>query len=110
MVTVIAARPNQSGKCTLITFSESIGTTSRTEFDVTDRSGIKPGEPKWANYVKGPIANFTCWYRFEYLSICIACNVDTVVKLQAKDKKKKMYRDCDNFYDRLKKEINLHLL
>ncbi|XP_012256438.2 galactokinase-like [Athalia rosae] len=60
MITVIAARPNQSPKCVLITMSDAIGTISRTEFDISNRDALKPGEPKWANYIKGPIANFTC--------------------------------------------------
>lgn len=60
MVTVIAARPNQSSKCVLITMSTEIGNVSRAEFDISNRREMKPGEPKWANYVKGPIANFTC--------------------------------------------------
>lgn len=60
MVTVIAAKPNQSRRCVIITLSESIGNISRAEFDINNRDEIKPGEPKWANYVKGPIANFTC--------------------------------------------------
>ncbi|XP_015511364.1 galactokinase [Neodiprion lecontei] len=60
MVTVIAARPNQSHRCVVITMSGSIGHVDRAEFDISNRDEMKSGEPKWANYVKGPIANFTC--------------------------------------------------
>lgn len=57
MVTVIAGRPDQSTKCTVVSLSDAVDSPSRAEFDVTELS--KPGVPKWANYVKGCIANFS---------------------------------------------------
>ncbi|XP_043289246.1 galactokinase-like [Venturia canescens] len=59
MVTVIAGKPNDHKKCTIISVSGAIA-TSKAEFDVSSREAVKPGEPKWANYVKGCIANFHC--------------------------------------------------
>lgn len=58
MVTIIAGKPASSKMCKIISMSESIGTQSIAEFDSTSRDTMKAGEPKWANYVKGCIANF----------------------------------------------------
>ncbi|XP_015108477.1 galactokinase isoform X2 [Diachasma alloeum] len=59
MVTVIAGKPNGTNICTIISAS-SAGTmsVSKAEFDISEPAAIKPGEPKWANYVKGCIVNF----------------------------------------------------
>ncbi|KAG7189460.1 hypothetical protein KM043_017156 [Ampulex compressa] len=59
MVTVIAGKPNNTNKCKIISLSNSIG-PSQVEFEAGKRELIKPGEPKWANYIKGCIAHFTC--------------------------------------------------
>ena len=58
MVTVLAGKPSSSKCCKIISVSESIGTQRVAEFDSSNRETMKPGEPKWANYVKGCIANF----------------------------------------------------
>ncbi|XP_057330241.1 galactokinase-like [Microplitis mediator] len=58
MVTIIVGKVNGNKNCTIVSTSKSITTTSKLEFDVSDRSKIAPGEPKWANYVKGCIAYF----------------------------------------------------
>ncbi|XP_014214657.1 galactokinase-like [Copidosoma floridanum] len=60
VVTVIAGRPNDNTKsCKIVSLCEAIGTQSTAEFDCSSRETMKPGEPKWANYVKGCIANFS---------------------------------------------------
>lgn len=58
MVTVIAGKPNNTLKCKIISSSDAIGSLSEVEFDISNRKTMKPGEPKWANYVKGCIADF----------------------------------------------------
>lgn len=58
MVTMIVGKKNNSTTCKIISMSTSIGGQSVAEFNCADREAIKPGEPKWANYVKGCIANF----------------------------------------------------
>ncbi|XP_034940508.1 galactokinase-like [Chelonus insularis] len=58
LVTVIAGKPNGTNKCVIISTNESITTVSKIEFDVSNRESIKPGEPKWANYMKGCMVNF----------------------------------------------------
>lgn len=58
MVTIIAAKPTESFQCSIISMSESLASTSKAEFTIEKRELIKPGEPKWANYMKGVIANF----------------------------------------------------
>lgn len=58
MVTIIAAKPTESFQCSIISMSESLKSTSKAEFTIEKRELIKPGEPKWANYMKGVIANF----------------------------------------------------
>ncbi|XP_001600084.1 galactokinase [Nasonia vitripennis] len=58
MVTMIVGKKNNSITCKIFSLSTSIGGQSVAEFNCVDREAIKPGEPKWANYVKGCIANF----------------------------------------------------
>lgn len=58
MVTVIAGRPTKSTKAVIVSMSDVVGSNSRAEFDISERSKITVGEPKWANYVKGCIATF----------------------------------------------------
>ncbi|XP_063973064.1 galactokinase-like [Diachasmimorpha longicaudata] len=59
MVTVIAGKPNGTNICTIISASSAVTSVSKAEFDISEPAAIKPGEPKWANYVKGCIVNFT---------------------------------------------------
>ncbi|CAD6215644.1 GSCOCG00000456001-RA-CDS [Cotesia congregata] len=58
MVTMIVGKLNGKSTCTIVSTSKSITTISKIEFEVSDRSKVVPGEPKWANYVKGCIAFF----------------------------------------------------
>ncbi|EZA56469.1 hypothetical protein DMN91_010242 [Ooceraea biroi] len=60
MVTVIAGKSHSGRKITIISSSDAIGGTNEFEFEAGSRADIKPGEPKWANYIKGCIANFIC--------------------------------------------------
>nr|XP_031831763.1 galactokinase-like isoform X2 [Nomia melanderi] len=60
MVTVIAGKRNNTNKCKIISLNESLDSGNWVEFESSPRNNIKPGEPKWANYVKGCIANFLC--------------------------------------------------
>jgi len=60
MVTMIAGKPHDGVKTKLVSMSDVVGTTNESEFEARSRANIKPGEPKWANYVKGCIANFIC--------------------------------------------------
>lgn len=58
MVTIIAAKPSLSLDCKIISLSESLKSPSKSEFKIENKNSIEPGEPKWANYMKGVIANF----------------------------------------------------
>lgn len=58
MVTVIAGGYNNTKKHKITSFSETVGFQDSTEFEAGSRDSIKPGQPKWANYVKGCIATF----------------------------------------------------
>ena len=60
MVTVIAGKANQSSVCKIISFCDTVGTRNCVEFDISNRSALKAGEPTWANYVKGCVAKFLC--------------------------------------------------
>ncbi|XP_076763902.1 galactokinase [Xylocopa sonorina] len=60
MVTVIAGKLADTNKCKIFSLSEAIGLENYAEFEIASRKNIKPGEPKWANYVKGCIVNFIC--------------------------------------------------
>ena len=56
MVTVVVGRESQDGKSQVYTMSEAADEPHLVEFVVKD--GLQPGTPKWANYIKGVIANF----------------------------------------------------
>ncbi|XP_024942026.1 galactokinase isoform X3 [Cephus cinctus] len=59
MITVIAGKSNNTTKCKIISLSDAISLERDVEFS-TSKEDLKAGEPKWANYVKGCIANFPC--------------------------------------------------
>lgn len=58
MVTIIAGKPNNRKQCKIISLNDNIGASCQIEFDLSVRENIKPGEPKWANYLKGCIVQF----------------------------------------------------
>lgn len=60
MVTMIAGKSHDGRRSKIISSSDVIDVTNKFEFEAGKRTDIKPGEPKWANYIKGCIANFTC--------------------------------------------------
>lgn len=60
MVTVIVGKSHPGKKTRIFSLSDVVGTVNEFEFEAGCRTDIKPGEPKWANYIKGCIANFIC--------------------------------------------------
>ncbi|GAB1860454.1 galactokinase [Camponotus japonicus] len=60
MITMIAGKSHDGRKSKIISASDIVDATNEFEFEAGKRSDIKPGEPKWANYIKGCIANFIC--------------------------------------------------
>lgn len=60
MVTVIAGKLGDDNKYKIFSLDKSIGQSNYYEFEATSRKNIKPGEPKWVNYIKGCIAHFVC--------------------------------------------------
>lgn len=58
MVTVVVGKANGTNNCKILSTSTSITTSSIAEFDISNREALKPGDPKWANYMKGCIAKF----------------------------------------------------
>lgn len=63
MVTVIAGKLSNAEKCKIISLDDTVVFENQVEFEVSPRESIEPGEPKWANYIKGCIANFVCELR-----------------------------------------------
>ncbi|KAL3274425.1 hypothetical protein HHI36_015813 [Cryptolaemus montrouzieri] len=56
--TVIVGRPITGTKATIISSaSEAKSAAESHTFDIS-KDAIKPGEPKWANYIKGVLANY----------------------------------------------------
>ncbi|KOX68891.1 Galactokinase [Melipona quadrifasciata] len=53
MITLIVGKRNNLEKCNIVSLSEVVSSENHVEFEVSSRKNIKPGEPKWANYVKG---------------------------------------------------------
>ncbi|KAL0122514.1 hypothetical protein PUN28_007312 [Cardiocondyla obscurior] len=60
MVTLIVGRSHDGDKTRILSLSDVVGDASEFEFEARSRADLKPGEPKWANYVKGCISNFIC--------------------------------------------------
>ncbi|XP_072766973.1 galactokinase isoform X1 [Anoplolepis gracilipes] len=60
MVTVIVGKAHDGRKTKIISSSNVVDAVNEFEFEAGKRADIKPGEPKWANYIKGCIANFIC--------------------------------------------------
>ena len=57
--TVIVGLRNDTEKCKLVTCADVGEESSSVEFDAPkEDKPLEPGEPKWANYVKGVIAQF----------------------------------------------------
>ena len=60
MITVIVGKSHNDKKTRIFSLSNVVGNINEFEFKAGSRADIKPGEPKWANYIKGCIANFIC--------------------------------------------------
>ena len=59
MVTLVVGVRTNEKVCHVKTISETVDHPTTTQFDIpTTESPLKPGNPKWANYVKGVVANF----------------------------------------------------
>lgn len=58
-VTVFVGKRTDSGQCRVLTTAEGADEPKYTEFPApTKDAPLTPGKPKWANYVKGVVANF----------------------------------------------------
>ncbi|XP_071954544.1 galactokinase-like isoform X2 [Antedon mediterranea] len=59
MVTVLVGSKTNSGMCTVITTAEGVDEPKQVEFALpTSEIPLLPGEPAWANYVKGVVQNY----------------------------------------------------
>nr|CAD7446880.1 unnamed protein product [Timema bartmani] len=58
MVTVVVGKKNGSDICRVVTTCEAADAPLKAEFFAPSKDPPKPGTPKWANYVKGVLANF----------------------------------------------------
>lgn len=59
LVSVFVGRKNDSDTCRLLTLTQGVDEPRYVEFPVpTEASPLKPGSPKWANYVKGVITYY----------------------------------------------------
>ena len=59
MVTVIVGRNNDLNCCRILTTAEEFSGTKLLEFPLPEnRKDLEPGEPFWANYVKGVVAHY----------------------------------------------------
>jgi len=65
MVTIIVGRKTESGQCSIVAAVPEADEPRKVEFPVPSKHTILPGTPKWANYVKGVIANFHAASKFE---------------------------------------------
>ncbi|KAH3862248.1 galactokinase-like [Dreissena polymorpha] len=59
LVTVFVGRKNGSTQCRVETLSQGVDAPTYAEFPVpSEQTALKPGLPKWVNYVKGVVANY----------------------------------------------------
>lgn len=58
LVTVIVGKKIDGDKCVVVSGAKEADKPTRVEFPVPSKESIKPGKPKWANYVKGVVQNF----------------------------------------------------
>jgi galactokinase len=58
MVTILVGRKTSSGVCSIVAAVPETDEPRKVEFPVPTKQALLPGSPKWANYVKGVIANF----------------------------------------------------
>nr|XP_056717736.1 galactokinase [Euleptes europaea] len=59
MGTVMVGSPRQDGIISIVTTAEEADEPKRVQFPVPVEGGaLKPGEPRWANYVKGVIQHY----------------------------------------------------
>jgi len=59
LVSVFVGKKTTSGQCRVLTLAEGVDSPTYTEFTTpTDATPLSPGTPKWANYVKGVVANY----------------------------------------------------
>jgi len=58
-VTVLVGRATETGVCRVVTMAEHVDEPRSVEFQLPkSEEDLKPGQPLWANYVKGVIAFF----------------------------------------------------
>lgn len=58
LVTLLVGKKTDTGTCRVLTLAD-VGSDNYVEFPVPSNKGsLTPGEPKWANYVKGVVANY----------------------------------------------------
>ena len=54
----MVGKKTDSGTCRVLTLA-NVGNENYVEFPVpSNKATLSPGEPKWANYVKGVVANY----------------------------------------------------
>lgn len=59
LVSVFVGRKNDTDQCRVQSLADGIDEPKYVEFPVpSEASPLKPGTPKWANYVKGVVANY----------------------------------------------------
>ena len=59
LVTILVGRKTDGGTCRVETLTKDADEPTYTEFPAT---GLSPGTPKWANYVKGVVDKFPGMY------------------------------------------------
>lgn len=74
-MTVIVGNVNNSDVCKIFTITEEADAPNFVEFDIPAKTPLTPGTPKWANYVKGTVANFKGLFQFisQYLKFVCTC-------------------------------------
>lgn len=58
LLTVIVGKKNDTDKCVVVTEAKDAYKPVRVEFSVPTKETLAPGNPKWANYVKGVVQYF----------------------------------------------------
>ncbi|XP_077296940.1 galactokinase-like [Arctopsyche grandis] len=71
LVTVVVGSENGTNVCEVTTLAQVENEDNRVKFDLPSAdNNLKPGNPQWANYVKGVVANFEGELKGFNMTIC----------------------------------------
>lgn len=66
LVSVFVGRENGTSQCRVVSLADGIDSPNYVEFPApSGGTPLEPGSPKWANYVKGVVANYKGTFKYQ---------------------------------------------